>query len=445
MASRQGDRNSLLGVVTGLGWPLIIGAALTSVFYALILRGPLQSELTQRYFAGHPVNVCEVVLFFIALAALALKLGDVAIQSVAGRRIGLGEDAAELTVADCRAQLARLAALPAALRNTYLARRLRAALEHVQRSGSADGLDEELKYLADLDVARQQDSFSLVRIIIWATPMLGFLGTVIGITRSLGELDPQLLATDPKTAMQGLLSGLFVAFDTTAEALALSMTLMFIQFFTERFESELLYEVDRRAEEELLGRFEQAAHVADPQLAAVQRMGNAVLKAAQQLVQDQTEHWRQTIDAVNSQWKDLLETSSRSVQNALAASLDSSLKTFSEHMSALERDADERVRNRWEQWQTALSDNARLLHSQQAELVRQGDVMTQVLQATGDVIKLEQALNDNLRGLAGARHFEETVMSLSAAIHLLNARLGDATAPPGSLELGKSHRQGRAA
>ena len=209
VVSRQGDRNSLLGVVAGLGWPLIIGSALSSLFYALILRGPLQGELTHRYFAGHPVNVCEAVLFFIALAALVLKFGDVAVQSFTARRIRLGGDAAELTVADCSGQLAQLTALPAALRNTYLARRLHAALEHVERTRSADGLDEELKYLADLDVTRQQDSYSLVRIIIWATPMLGFLGTVVGITQSLGELDPQLLATDPKVAMQGLLAGPF--------------------------------------------------------------------------------------------------------------------------------------------------------------------------------------------------------------------------------------------
>jgi len=435
----------LLGVLAGLGWPLIIGSALSSLFYALVLRGPLQSEITHRYFAGHPVNVGEAVLFFVGLAALMLKFGDVVLQSLTVRRIRLGEDAAEAGVADCSGQLERLASLSASWRNTYLARRLRAALEHVQRSGTAAGLDEELKYLSDLDATRQQDNYALVRIIIWATPMLGFLGTVVGITSALGELDPQLLATDPKTAMQGLLAGLYVAFDTTAEALALSMVLMFIQFFTERLETELLSTVDRRAEEELLGRFLPADRPADPQLAAVQRMGNAVLKAAQQMVQDQTEHWRQTIDAANAQWKELLENSGRSVQTALSGSLDSSLKSFSDHMAVVEQETEDRVRARWEQWQTALSNNARLLHSQQEELARQGDVMTQVLQATGEVIKLEQALNDNLRGLAGARHFEETVMSLSAAIHLLNSRLGDVTFGPCHLDSGTSVRQGRAA
>jgi hypothetical protein len=43
---------------------------------------------------------------------------------------------------------------------------------------------------------------------------------------------------------------------------------------------------------------------------------------------------------------------------------------------------------------------------------------------------LEEALNHNLASLAGAKNFEETVMSLSAAIHLLTARLSEAPASP---------------
>ncbi len=127
--------------------------------------------------------------------------------------------------------------LPGSTRRSYLGRRLREALEFLDRTGDADGLEEELKYLSELDEVRQHDSYGLVRIVIWATPMLGFLGTVVGITRALGDLDPKLLATNIEQAMQGLLAGLYVAFDTTSLALSLSMVLMFVQFFAERVET----------------------------------------------------------------------------------------------------------------------------------------------------------------------------------------------------------------
>ena len=130
---------------------------------------------------------------------------------------------------------------------------------------------------------------------------------------------------------------------------------------------------------------------------------------------------------------------------ALSNSLDTSLANHADRLGQLGREADEQVRARWEQWQTALSDNARLLHSQQQELSRQGKIMSEVLAATGDVVKLEQALNENLHLLAGAKNFEDTVMSLAAAIHLLNARLGHDSDGGKKVELGKSEPQGRAA
>ena len=47
-----------------------------------------------------------------------------------------------------------------------------------------------------------------------------------------------------------------------------------------------------------------------------------------------------------------------------------------------------------------------------------------MLEATGDVRNLESALNQNLTALAGAKNFQDTVVSLSAAIQLLTSRLG---------------------
>ena len=64
-----------------------------------------------------------------------------------------------------------------------------------------------------------------------------------------------------------------------------------------------------------------------------------------------------------------------------------------------------------------------MLRGQQTEMIRHGEVLERTLQATAEVIKLETALNDNLNLLAGSKNFEDTVMSLSAAIHLLTTRM----------------------
>lgn len=376
-----------------------------------------------RYFAGHPVSVVETIFFFIALVALVQKIVEVANQYSSLGAIKLAEPVAGPAVAQATSLLDFLATLGNQARNSYLGRRLTDALESIERKGTADGLDGELKYLADLDAARQQESYALVRIIIWATPMLGFLGTVMGITTALGDLAKQDM-NNLQGAMQGLLGGLYVAFDTTAIALTFSMALMFVQFLIDRMEMQVLATVDQRVVHDLLGRFEVVGTSTDPQLQQIQRMAQAVVKATEQLVERQAQVWQATIQAAHQHWEKLSGGTAAQMQTALAGALDASLRNHAAQLAGAEQAAAEKYAGRFEQWQTVLGENARLLHAQQSEMVRQGEVLSQVVRATGDVMQLERALNENLNALAGSKNFEDMVMSLSAAIHLLTTRLG---------------------
>lgn len=444
--SKHQNRNAFLAILAHLGWPLLLGAALCSVFYVLVYRGPLNLPAVHRYFASHPVLIIETGLFFVGLAALGLKAVDVLLQYWALNVVRLDEPpAAGQKIDDVGSLIQQLDQQSSSVRQSYLGRRVREVLQAIQRKGSAEGLDEDLKYMSDLDAARQQDSYGLVRIVIWATPMLGFLGTVVGITHALGDLDPQELATNIQKAMEGLLSGLYVAFDTTALALTLSMVLMFIQFLLDRVETQALSLVDTQANEMLVGRFQEVGAGRDPYLASVERMSGRVLQASEDLVRRQAEIWERTIQAADERWGQLVLSAGGQVQSALQGALEHSLQNHAAELAKVERDAGERAARRWEQLQIALSENARIMRGQQEEMVRQAELMAQVVKATGEVLGLEQALNENLRALSGAKNFEDTVMSLSAAIHLLNARLGKSPDVTPHIELKKTATKGRAA
>jgi biopolymer transport protein ExbB/TolQ len=409
----------------------------SSAFFGLVYQGPLHHPLILRYFAGHPINMIETALFFVGLAALLLKMlelvGEFSVLSAAA----LPESPGGQPAAKAAEWLDALTQLPGRVRHSYLGRRLADALEAVSQRGSAEGLSEELKYLSDVDAARAHDSFALVRIVIWATPMLGFLGTVVGITDALGDLGRELSGSGAadsssalNTAMQGLLSGLYVAFDTTAIALCFSITLMFLQFMLDRGEGQLLTVVDRRASEELAGRFEMIGLASDPNVQLMQRLSHGVVKATEQLVERQAALWQQSIAAAHEQWQHTSKQSSDQIQTALAAALTQALGQFAAQIARSEQQSAEQLAVRWEQWQTVLSQNARLLQAQQQEMVKQGELMTQAIRVAGDVVQLERALNDNLAALAGAKNFEDTVMSLAAAIHLLTTRLAPAADAP---------------
>jgi hypothetical protein len=296
-----------------------------------------------------------------------------------------------------------------------------------------------------MDVARQQDSYGLVRIITWATPMLGFLGTVIGITQALGDLDPKQLATDIQGAMDGLLAGLYLAFDTTALALSLSIVLMFVLFLIERIETQLLATVDIRATEQLVGSFEQLGTGTDPHLASVERMSNEILKATKRLVRQQAKLWQTTIDAAHQHWSRLYDASGQQLQTSLEGALEQSLVRHAAKLAEIESNTSERTHRQWEQLQASLSENAQVMREQQQEMIKQGEVIANAVKATGDIIQLEKSLNENLGALAGAKNFEDTVMSLSAAIHLLSARLDGAPGGVPKVDLKQSLSKGRAA
>ncbi len=344
-------------------------------------------------------------------------------------------------VDDCKALLRRLDGQPARRQNDRLIRRLRDALEHVQRRGSADTLDDHLKYLADLDAGRSHDSFALVRVIIWAIPILGFLGTVIGITLAIANLAPDAL----ENSLPEVTKGLGVAFDTTALALALSIVLMLAQFVADRIESGLLAQVDVRTTAELEGRFEQIAPGPDGQLVAIRKMAETVVQVTEQLVHRQAELWQASMDVAAKRWTGMAEAAGNQMQKAMSAALAESLKGYAQQMGSVERSAAERNQHHLQIMQETQAKTGQGMVALQEKMVRQAGVLTKAIEATGKVATLEDTLNRNLASLAGAQNFEKTVMSLAAAIHLLNARLSETPAQVPGIQLEERNRNTSAA
>lgn len=425
--------------------PFLWGALGAGAFYGVVSSGVLGGRLGQfveAYFSSHPVEYVATAMFFVGIAALAIKMVLTGVQyrglsePLLGPAVAGGEP-----VAHCDALVARLDRLPRRRQGDHVVRRLRQALEHVRRRGSAGSLDEELKYLADLDAARMHDSYALVRVIIWAIPILGFLGTVIGITLAVANLAPTAL----ETSLPEVVAGLSVAFNTTAQALGLSIVLMFAQFFVDRAETRLLGLVDERADGELVGRFEQIAATPDGQVVAVRRMAETLIKTTEQLVRRQAELWQASIDAAAGRWTGMAETAERKLQAALSAALAESLKDHARELGAAQLVAAEENRRHWDRVQQGLGQNTEALAGVQRDLTRQAETICRAVEATGQIAKLEEALNRNLAALAGSKNFEQTVNSLAAAIHLLNTRLGQAPTDAPAVQLEAKKRTGQAA
>ncbi len=419
--------------------PIIWGLLGCAAFYGLVHGGPLGFPVVHRYFTHHPVEYGETMLFSIGLAALLLRLADVAAQRAnllrsPWRNISVNDLPADERCAQLQAALASQSG---PRQDEYYLGRLRAAVEYVARQGSAEGLYDELRYLADVDATRSHFRFGLFRVIVWAIPILGFLGTVIGITVALNGIDPKAL----DTSMAQVMMGLGLKFDTTAVALSLSMVLMFLHFFVERGETTLLWAVDRQVDRDVAEHLPSATGGGDGQLTAVRRMAEVVVAATEKLVQRQAQLWQSSIDAAAARWTGMADSAGASLTRAL----EESLAHHAKRLAASEEVVAEQGRRQWEKIAQAELQHVQGLAALQAAMVQQAESMERTVQATRDVEQLEDALNRNLAALAGAKNFEQTVLGLAAAIHLLNARLADSPAAPATVQLESKRRTAKAA
>ena len=397
--------------------PLLWGAGLACCFFGMIHGGVITNEYVVRYLAGHWVEYLEVGLFCVGLSGLGLKVLSLMTQR---RELALsllppapagGQHPSEA------AQLVRQLQDDADEEpGGYLSQRLADALDLVMRTGEADELENHLKYLADVAAARAHASYGLVRFVVWAIPIMGFLGTVIGITVAIANLSPTQLEN-----ISGVVAGLGTAFDTTATALALSMLLMFVQFLVERSEYAVLEQVDDRAWDMLAGRF-QTDGVADGSVLAVARLGDAVGRSSAQLLEAQANSWKELERVAAGSLEGVFAGLADRLRETLAESLDQTLATWRESLVAAHRELAGERDGRWEQAAQTMDAAVVALESHQEKLVGQTATLERVVSMLDEIASLEQSLENNLAAVTATGRFEEAVISLSAATQLLAAR-----------------------
>jgi biopolymer transport protein ExbB/TolQ len=423
--------------------PILWGAALSFGFFGLIHMGVITNPLVMRYLAGHWVEYVEVVMFFVGLAALLIKGAEIRSQrkEVAAEWLEPIPEGGQ-NPADAQSLAASLVEADGKGnpdQSSYLVRRLREAIDLVVRTGSADTLEDHLKYLSDLDAARAAQSYGLVRFVIWAIPIMGFLGTVIGITDAIACLSPSQLDN-----MTGVVAGLGTAFDTTAIALGLSMVLMLLQFVVDRSEQTLLGEVDESAWTALAGRFQSLAGDGGATF-AVARLAETVSRSSNQLLEAQTQSWRTLERTAATSLAQVLDDAGRTLNASLAASLDGTLGRWGDTLVAAHDKLLSQREDRWSQAADSLAHAVRGLQQHQGSLAEQTVLLGKVVDATRDISALERSLDANLNTLAATGRFDETLATLAAAVQLLAVRAGDASGEPRRVELQAARRTGKVA
>lgn len=140
--------------------------------------------------------------------------------------------------------------------NNILSRRFIRLINIWTTSNSSIKVSRAIEDDTELYDLAQQSSYALPRIIVWSIPVMGFIGTVMGIGESVSGFEGFLSkADDIDVLREGLVnvtSGLGTAFDTTFLALTISVIVVFPLTIIERIEQQLLTRIDLTLRKEVL-------------------------------------------------------------------------------------------------------------------------------------------------------------------------------------------------
>jgi len=142
--------------------------------------------------------------------------------------------------------------------------RVRAVLEQWGLSRSLERAERAGQRQADLDADAVAGGYSLVRTFVWAMPILGFIGTVIGISLAVGQFSTFLGGEISnievvKQQLMGVTHGLSFAFLTTLHGLLGALVVMLPAAAVQKAEEDLLTEIDRYCTEEVLTHLQSAS------------------------------------------------------------------------------------------------------------------------------------------------------------------------------------------
>ncbi len=409
-----------------------LGVALATAFYAAILSGWLNHPLLKRYALCHLVAEVSVYLFSIAMVSMLQKLWQARREMRRAARTSaalqeLSQAAPQESPIQAAEWFAKMwQAQPAQARQSWLGQRVQTILGRQTARGSCRHLEDDLRELADQDAGLQHDSYGLVRIISWAMPMFGFLGTVIGISETLGQMDTKALASGSQEAMNSLTAGLYVAFDTTAVGLVLTMAAMFTMFAVGRLELQLLGLIDRAVNDSLQGvlsdddsKPQDIYRVED----TVRLMAQHFLTAVESLVEKQASLWQQSLLEAQDQWRQNVTQSTESARQMLTASLDETLNRHVHQFEQAQSSGAAQLDARYQQWQTTLSEQARAIHGHHAQLLQQTSLLTELVEKGEQLKTLDEGLQQNLSRLTDIDRFHEVAICLTEAVAVLGTQM----------------------
>ena len=253
---------SYTSVKSGL-W-FIVAGLLTAGFYGILCLFPRHA--IAKLFTERGVFQYISVLFALwALVTIFVKRGKIRVQAKALEFRDLVPTEADFVLSPGTVGQV-LGPMRAACDDTscfILFNRVDLALANLKNIGQVADLDNVLDSLACNDEDVMVSSYTLLKGLIWAIPVLGFIGTVQGLSMAIGNFGGALAANaeikELIPVLQGVTKGLSTAFDTTFVALVAALAIQLLLVGVRKSEEEMMSMVRSYCQKHLIGRLRLTA------------------------------------------------------------------------------------------------------------------------------------------------------------------------------------------
>ncbi len=229
------DIEKRCGFTTGTGtyahpwFTGVIALVLTVVFYLIVTFLP-ESYYTDLFLKRGPTQHAAVFLGFWCMAILLVKRQKLRVQRRALEFNAIPESHQFVLSSQTADQVVGKLHENASDPERFLVyNRILVAISNLKNLGRVSDVDDMLRSMGDRDESAHETSFGLVNGFLWAIPVLGFIGTVLGLGQSIASFSSLL---DNQSDMSGIVasltqvtSGLSTAFDTTLLALVIALVL----------------------------------------------------------------------------------------------------------------------------------------------------------------------------------------------------------------------------
>ncbi|MGL5806022.1 MAG: MotA/TolQ/ExbB proton channel family protein [Xenococcaceae cyanobacterium] len=305
---------------------IAIALVITAIVYLALL--PFKSSylgilLYERGFTQY----LDIFFASIVIAIAVLKFGKIQQESKALGKNWLSQRLSVISLEEPNSEQVVNLQQSLAKEGSLIAGRCSRVINAYMQSGDRKSAAEFAMDDSSFYISASESSYSFPRVLIWAIPWLGFIGTVMGISDAVNGFSGLLKGAEQidkiKEGIGAVTNGLAIAFDTTLLSLAMSILVMIPLVLVERRETKLLLAIDVFINDKLLPKLKEKSVGFDETKInlAIDRAIKTYLPSPQEIIRPVNDYAQQAAQALAESF--LLEVNKvQNISNRLAEQID---------------------------------------------------------------------------------------------------------------------------